>query len=110
MACAYEADVEARIRDALADPSASYADIAEKIGVSSDTIRRRAIRWGLERATHARMTDEQHAKIRRMLNAGCWTHREIARGVGCSHLTVAKIACTLGIDGTNRSWFKREDG
>ena len=105
-----DADVEARIREALADPNAGYADIAEKIGVSADTVRRRANRWGLERDTHARMTNEQHAKIRRMLNAGCWTHRQIARGVGCSHLTVSQIACALGIDGTNRSWFKREEG
>lgn len=109
MARAYNTDVETRIREALADPAASYADIGEKIGVSADTVRRRANRWGLDRDTHARMTDEQHAKIRRMLNAGCWTHRQIARGVGCSHLTVAQIAHTLGIDGTNRSRFKRKE-
>jgi uncharacterized protein YerC len=97
-----DADVEARIREALADPNASYANIAEKIGVSVETIRRRAIRWGLERDTHVRMTDEQHEKIRRMLRAGCWTYWQIAQGAGCARSAVQEIATALGIDRTDR--------
>ena len=97
-----DADVEAKIREALADPNASYAAIAEKCGKHPSTIHYHAKRWGLERDGRYRLADEQHAKIRRMLRAGCWTYRQIAQGVGCARITVQEIATALGIDRKDR--------
>ncbi len=96
-----DASVEAAIREALADPAASYVSIAEKVGRHADTVRYQAIRWGLERDSRT-LTDEQQEKIRRMLRAGCWTHRQIAKGVGCSLGTVGLEAQKLGINREDR--------
>ena len=94
--------VEAAIREALADPTASYADIAEKVGRHTSTIRYHAIRWGLERDTRATLTTEQRDKIRRMLRAGCWTYRQIAEGAKCSTGAVQDAAAELGLDREGR--------
>lgn len=111
MARALDSDVEAAIREALADPNASYPDIAERVGRSASTIRRYANRWGLERDGRVVLADDQHEKIRRMLRAGCWTRRQIAKGVGCSPSTVRDVAAALGIDRTNQRFprFQKRD-
>jgi len=102
--------VEAAIRAALADPTSSYADVAEKVGRDPDTIRYHAIRWGLARDARP-LTDDQRAKIHRMLHAGCWTRRQIAKGAGCSVSTVSEISAALGIDRTNQRFtrFQKRD-
>lgn len=112
MARALDPAVEAAIREALADPTASYADIAAKVGRSTSTIRRYAILWGLERDGRVVLADDQHEKIRRMLRAGCWTRQQIATGAGCSPSTVRDVSAALGIDRTNQRFTrfqKREE-
>lgn len=103
MARAIDPAVESAIREALADPTASYGEVAEKAGCCNETIRRYAIRWGLERDKRFTITDDQRAKIHRMLQAGCWTNRQIAKGVGCAVGTVQDIATSLGLDRMDRS-------
>ena len=88
--------VEAEIREALADPNASYVEVAKKVGRAVSTVRYHAVRWGLERNTRD-ITDEQREKIRRMLRAGCWAYWQIAEGAGCSIAPVNKEAKRLGI-------------
>ena len=112
MARTIDPAMEAAIREALADPTAKYADIAAKVGRSTSTIRRHAIQWGLERDCRVVLADDQHEKIRRMLRAGCWTRRQIATGVGCSPSTVRDVSAALGIDRTNQRFTrfqKREE-
>lgn len=111
MARALDPAVEATIREALADPTASYVDVAAKFARAPDTIRYHAIRWGLERNTHFTITGDQREKINRMLRAGCWTRRQIAKGAGCSVSTVAEISSALGIDRTNQRFtrFQKRD-
>jgi len=88
---------EHAIREALTDPAASYVEIAAKVGCDKSTVRERAIRWGLARDTHG-LTEEQQAKIVRMLRAGTWTYQQIADGVGCSRGHVQETARKLGIN------------
>jgi IS30 family transposase len=103
-------EFETALREALADPTVSYADIAEKVGRHPDTIRYHAIKWGLERDSRA-LTDKQQEKIRRMLRANCWTYKQIAKGVGCSPETVRDAAMALGIirpNGRSSQFHKQE--
>ena len=110
MARALDPDVEAAIREALADPSAGYVEIGKRLGRATRTIRDCAILWGLERDTRSILTDDQHEKIRRMLRADCWTYRQIAAGTGCSVPTVYKVAAALGIDRTDRMHTRLQRG
>jgi len=110
MARALDPAVEAAIREALADPTASYVDVAAKFARAPDTIRYHAIRWGLERNTHFTITGDQREKIRRMLRAGCWTYRQIAKGAGCSTTSVCDIAADLGLDRTDRMHIRLQRG
>jgi DNA invertase Pin-like site-specific DNA recombinase len=93
--------VEAAIREALADPGASYASVAEKVGCHKATVRKYALRWCVARDTH-HLTTEQQEKIVRMLRAGTWTYRQIAKGVGCSMEHVQITARKLGINRIDR--------
>jgi DNA invertase Pin-like site-specific DNA recombinase len=89
--------VESAIRAALADPAASYASIAAEVGCDKSTVRERAIRLGMKRNPRD-FTEDQQAKVLRMLRAGTWTYQQIADGVGCSRGHVQETARKLGIN------------
>jgi uncharacterized protein YerC len=80
------------------------------VGYDERQIRRYAIRWGLAHEPRNTLSDDQREKIRRMLRAGCWTYRQIAKGAGCSTTSVRDIAADLGLDRTDRMHIRLQRG
>ncbi|ANA86911.1 helix-turn-helix DNA binding protein [Gordonia phage Utz] len=82
----------ARRREAIAEltrAGLSAPEIAIRLNVTARTVVRHRALAGVSKPTHPRLTEEQLATARRLIDEGA-PYKEIARTIGCHECTVAQ--------------------